>query len=144
MTRDALLAAFAAFPDRFAVAARAAADRPVPDGQWGPSEVGRHLVAVERVVWHVRLEEVATQDDPHWDWTEPGPSPDLEGAALETVLATIAQVRARSVAIVRAFDDAGWARSGTHATAGVLDVAGLLRMANDHDEEHLGGVATQD
>ena len=55
--------------------------------------------------------------------------------------AAFAQARAQSVATVRALDDAGWARSGTHATEGVLDVAGLLRMAIDHDEEHLLGIA---
>jgi len=141
MTRDELVEAFAGFPDRFAAAARAAADVPVVPGEWGPSEVGRHLVAVELVVWHVRLEEVATQHDPHWSWTEPGPSPALEAASLETILAMFAQVRAQSVAVVRGFDESGWARSGTHATYGVLDVAGLLGLAIDHDAEHLRGVA---
>jgi len=141
VTRDELVDAFARFPGRFATAARAAADRPVPAGEWGPSEVGRHLVAVELVVWHVRFDEVATLDDPRWSWTEPGPSAALEAASLETILAMFAQVRAQSVATVQAFDDAGWARSGTHATYGVLDVAGLLGMAIEHDEEHLRGVA---
>ena len=141
MTREELVEAFAGFPERFASAARAAAGVPVSPGEWGPSEVGRHLVAVELVVWHVRLKEVATQDDPQWSWTEPGPSAALEAASLDTILAMFAQVRSQSVAAVRAFDDAGWARSGTHATYGILDVAGLLRLAIDHDDEHLRGVA---
>ncbi len=38
-------------------------------------------------------------------------------------------------------DDAGWARFGTHVTYGVLDVAGLLNLAIDHDEDHLAGLA---
>ena len=29
------------------------------------------------VVWHVRLAQIAVDDDPHWDWTEPGPRPSL-------------------------------------------------------------------
>ena len=47
--RAELVAAFAAFPARLAAAAEAAVDVPVPAGEWGPSEVVRHLVAVERV-----------------------------------------------------------------------------------------------
>ncbi len=31
-------------------------------------------------------------------------------------------------------------RTGVHATYGRLDVAGLLRLAIDHDEEHLAGL----
>ena len=52
MTRDELVETFAGFPDRFAAAARAAADGGrSPDGEWGPSEIVRHLIAVEREVW---------------------------------------------------------------------------------------------
>lgn len=130
----------AAFPDRLSAAARAADARPVPPGDWGPSEVVRHLIAVERAVWHVRFAQVAVDDDPQWDWTEPGPTPELEGQPLERILAVFAEVRGQTVATVQGFDAAGWARHGTHATYGVLDVAGLLRLAVDHDEEHLEGL----
>jgi hypothetical protein len=41
---------------------------------------------------------------------------------------------------VAAFDDAGWARTGVHATYGRLDVAALLRLAADHDDEHLAAL----
>ena len=44
-------------------------------------------------------------------------------------------------AALRALDEAGWARSGTHATCGALDVAGLLLVAVDHDNEHGSGVS---
>ena len=115
----------------------------MPAGEWGPSEVVRHLIAVERAVWHVRFAQVAVDDDPQWDWTEPGPTPELEGASLDHILAVFAEARHQTVATVRAFDEAGWARHGTHATYGVLDVAGLLRMAVDHDEEHLAGLAAR-
>ena len=136
-----LIAGFAAFADRLTAAALAAEARPVPDGEWGPSEVVRHLIAVERAVWHVRFAQIAVDDDPQWDWTEPGPSPELEGSSLDHILAVFAEARHQTVATVRAFDEPGWARHGTHATSGVLDVAGLLRMAIEHDEEHLAGLA---
>jgi hypothetical protein len=43
--------------------------------------------------------------------------------------------------MVNVLDEAGWARSGQHATFGPLDVAGVLRNAVDHDEEHHRGLA---
>ena len=142
MSPTELIAALGAFPERLALTAHAADGVPLPAGEWGPSEVVRHLIAVERAVWHVRFAQVAVDDDPQWDWTEPGPTPELDGASLDHILAVFAEVRGQTVATVRAFDAEGWARHGTHATYGVLDVAGLLRLAVDHDEEHLAGLAS--
>jgi DinB superfamily len=135
------LETLAAFPARLAIAALAAEPRPRSAGEWSPSEVARHLVAVERVVWQARFAQLAVDDDPHWDWTEPGPTPELDGASLQTILASFADARGQTVALVRALDAAGWARHGTHATYGVLDVAGLLRLAVGHDDEHVRGIA---
>jgi len=39
-----------------------------------------------------------------------------------------------------ALGPAGWARTGTHDTFGVLDVAGLMEKALDHDDEHLASL----
>jgi hypothetical protein len=140
--RAALVEAFASFPVRLAAAAKArvAEWRPIPEGEWGPNEVVRHLIAVEDDLHRRRLAQVAKQDDPQWTWTEPGFSPGTEAATLLEVLTTFARRRAKTVATIRALDDAGWARSGTHATYGRLDVAGLIRLASDHDEEHLQGL----
>ena len=111
-----LVAALAGFPDRLASAAAAAADRPVASGEWGPAEVVRHLIAVEDEVWRSRLARVATEDDPHWGWIEPGLAPGLDGVGLEEITALFATALAATVATVQALDDAGWARFGTHAT----------------------------
>ena len=59
--RRALIEAFATFPARFAAAARLVAGRPVPDGEWGPTEVVRHLIAVEDEVWRSRLALLAAR-----------------------------------------------------------------------------------
>ncbi len=140
MNRDDLVTAFADFPQRLASAAHSGAGRPVPIGEWGPAEISRHLIAVEVEVWQARLARVAVDDDPHWPWTEPGLVPGFDGAPLDDILAAFAVARAATVAILAALDDAGWARSGVHATYGVLDVEGLIRLAVDHDEDHLGGI----
>ena len=140
--RTALVETFAGFPTRLGAAARARAEewRPIPDGDWGPNETVRHLIAVEEVVWRSRFARIAAEDDPHWTWTEPGLAPGFDGASLQEILAAFAAARAVTVATIRGLDDAGWARSGTHATYGRLDVAGLLGIANDHDADHLKGL----
>jgi hypothetical protein len=134
----ALVEVFATFPARLAAAAKArvAEWRPIPDGEWGPTETVRHLIAVEDEVHRHRLAQVAKQDDPHWTWTEPGLAPGFDDASLLQVLTVFARRRAKTVATVRALDEAGWARFGTHETYGRLDVAGLVRLANDHDAAH--------
>ena len=136
-TRDGLLASLAAVPDRAAEAARAAAVRRVVPGEWTAEQVVRHLVAVETDVHQARLHDLATAAEPRWTWTEPGPwsgEPDLD---LDGVLRRFAALRSETLVAVRLLDEAGWARTGQHATFGPLDVAGVLRSAVDHDEEHL-------
>ena len=70
--------------------------------------------------------------------------PGFDDASLaRRILAAFAGGARRDLATVRALDEAGWARFGTHATYGRLDVAGLLRLAIDHDEEHLAGIGAE-
>lgn len=138
--RPDVVARFAAAPRRVRDVLPAAAGRAVPAGGWGPHETLRHLIAVEREVWWVRLAALRTEDEPHWTWTEPGLEPGLNGATLDELAARFGEARARSVAILDGFDEADWARTGVHATYGRLDVGGLLRIAVDHDAEHLRGL----
>jgi hypothetical protein len=140
MSRDELLAAFRHFPRRFSVAALAAEDERVPPGEWGPAEIARHLIAVEREVWWTRFASVVEEEEPHWSWLEPGLEPGLDGVPLADILARHAAARAHSVEIIDGFTEDQWGRSGVHATYGRLDVAGLLRIVTDHDQEHLAGL----
>ena len=146
MSHDELVEAFAAFPARLAAAAKArtAEWRPFPEGDWGPIDTVRHLIAVEQEVHRARLSQLARQEAPHWTWTEPGPAPGFDDASLLEVLTVFARRRAKTVATVRALDEAGWERYGTHETYGRLDVAGLLRLAIAHDKEHLSSLTTTD
>jgi hypothetical protein len=140
-SRAASLAELADFPTRLAAAARAAAGRPVQDGEWTPEQVVRHLVAVERQVHQGRLRDLDTEAEARWSWTEPGPwtgGPELD---LEGVLAEFAAARETTLATLSGLDDAGWERAGTHETFGRLDVDGLASNAVDHDAEHLAGLA---
>lgn len=138
--RAELVERFATFPGRLAEAARAAEGRPVPDGEWTPSLVVRHLMAVEGEVWLARLATLVAGGEPRWSRMEPGPLPGFDDASLEDVLGLFGQLRARTVDVLGMFDDAGWARAGVHEVYGRLDVAGLLRVAIEHDEEHRSGL----
>ena len=126
-----------AVPDALAGAARATSPEPPAPGEWTPSDVVRHLIAVEEEVWQPRLAQLEAEDHPIWPWTEPDRWAGNPGATLDDLLATYAADRAATMATIDALDDAGWARTGTHATFGVLDVAGLMIRAVDHDEEHI-------
>ena len=141
-SRADLLERFAAFPAALEAAAPFAA--PPPAGEWGAAEITRHLIAVEDEVWRARFASIAQQDEPRWASTEPGQAPGFDDAPLSDLLAAFADARAGTVEIVRDLDESGWARAGIHATYGRLDVAGLLRLAIDHDQEHLMGIAAPD
>jgi hypothetical protein len=142
LDRRELVDRFASFPGRLADAARAADGRPVPAGQWTPELVVRHLIAVEGEVWRARLAELAAGGEPRWSWVEPGPAPGYPDASVDDVLDVMVGLRSGTVDLLRIFDldDVGWARAGIHETYGRLDVAGLLRLAIGHDEEHLAGL----
>jgi hypothetical protein len=136
-TRADLRRRLAEVPRRLAVATRAAVDKPTAAGEWTPAEVVRHLIAVEEDVWHSRLRQLATEDRPRWPWTEPDRWLGAPDASLDDLLIVYADRRGTTIAILGELDDAGWARTGEHATYGVLDVAALMTKAIDHDDEHL-------
>jgi hypothetical protein len=135
--RRELLSRLRAVPDDLATAARAASPEPPAPGEWTPSDIVRHLIAVEEEVWQPRLAQLDAGDHPTWPWQEPDRWAGSPAASLDDLLATYATHRAATMATLDGLDDAGWARTGTHATFGVLDVAGLMIRAIDHDDEHL-------
>lgn len=140
--RRTLRDALAALPDRIAAAAALLADPSAPPapGEWSAREVTLHLAAVEADVWQPRLAALQAESFPHWPWVEPGQWVGPGADSFDGALAVYAGLRAATVAHLDALDDAGWARRGLHATFGELDVAALIRIALDHDEEHLGQI----
>ncbi len=102
-----------------------------------------HLAAVERAVWQARLDTLQSDGEPSWAWTEPGPPDDPSAATTDGAGALFAEARAETLVRLALLDEAGWARSGVHGTYGRLDVADLMRVAADHDEEHLTALAAR-
>jgi hypothetical protein len=139
----AVVDAIALTPARLAAACDPEAAALVqPDGEWGAAEIVRHLIAVEIEVHQRRLGDVMREVEPRWRWTEPGPWPGEPGASMTRLLELFREHRAATVDVVSGLDEAGWQRSGIHETFGRLDVAGLVREALAHDEEHLGTLLT--
>jgi DinB family protein len=132
----------ATFPQRLAAAARSARRTARAPGEWSPSEIVRHLVAVEEEVWHRRLAQLETEEHPRWRWVEPGQWLGAPGASLDEVLAAHDRVRSETLAMLDELGPEGWVRTGTHDTFGLLDVAGLMAVAADHDDEHLASLET--
>jgi hypothetical protein len=131
----------AAVPDRLGEAARAASPEPPAPGEWPPTDIVRHLIAVEEKVWHPRLRQFATEDEPQWAWVEPDRWQGTPDATLDELLATYADRRATTIAMLDGLGDRGWTKTGVHATFGRLDAAGLMGKALDHDEEHIASLA---
>lgn len=113
----------------------------MPAGEWGPTEVVRHLIAVEEVAWLARLATLSTDEKPTWSWVEPAPWQGSPGASLDELLARLAGLRGETLAILTGLDEEGWSRTGIHATWGEVDVATLMGKALDHDDEHIAGFA---
>ncbi|MEO8469378.1 MAG: DinB family protein [Chloroflexota bacterium] len=136
--RDAL----AGTPVRIATAAAELADPGVPaiPGEWSAREVTLHLAAVDEVVWQPRLDALIAEEFPHWPWVEPGLWSGDGDATFDGALAAFSRLRAATIARIDALDDDGWTRRGLHATYGELDVAALLRIEMNHDEEHLAQI----
>ncbi len=106
-------------------------------GDWSAGETVRHLIATEVEVFQARLAQLARDGQPRWDWVEPRFDDGSSDRSLADILAAFAARRPETLAWVAALDEAGWARSGIHATYGRLDVAALLGIAADHDDDHL-------
>jgi hypothetical protein len=143
--RDHAIVRLTMFPGRLAEVARAvaAADDAAggpPSGEWTARQNVAHLVAVERAVWHARLDGLAALppgEEPAWSRVEPSPVEEPDTATLESALALFARERTATMARLDTLDEAGWARTGVHASYGRLDVAGLLGVAAGHDDEHI-------
>jgi hypothetical protein len=140
--RRQLLDRLSAIPEDIAAASRAAlaAGRPEAEHEWPVRTVVLHLLAGDSDVWQPRLRQMAGQDNPYWEWTEPEMESWLRRFAtydLEALLDFYASVRRSTLAHLHNLSDAGWARVGTHAVYGVLDVGGVCRSILQHDEEHL-------
>jgi DinB family protein len=130
----------ASFPLRLATAANGASPDSRAPREWSPTQVVRHLIAVEREVWPPRLRQLTDEAEPYWAWTEPGPWTGEPDASLDRLLDIFRSDRASTIEQVAALGPDAWHRTGIHETFGELDLAGLLAILLDHDDEHLASL----
>src|SRR5258705_8627075 len=102
----------ATFPERLSAATRRAPQTAPAPGEWTASEIVRHLIAVEELVWHVRLRQLATEEHRRWAWVEPGQWLGARGAGIDDVLAARAAVRVETLEILDGLGAEGWKRTG--------------------------------
>ncbi len=140
LRRAELIGRLAAAPARAAELARAAEGRTAPEGEWSARDILRHLIAVDVEVFGRRLRDLREQDHPRWSWVEPRFDDGPADRPLTVLIETFSDGRRALVATVNELRPADWERSGTHDTLGVLDVAGLLEVAIDHDDEHISAI----
>jgi len=116
------------------------ARQPQPSGEWPLSTILIHLWLVEEVIWQARLNQMVQQENPHWVWTEPNLNEavaKLGDHPLTELAQNFASRRLQTLNYLQSLSEDGWARIGTHATSGEMDVAGLCERILEHDEEHL-------
>jgi len=108
-------------------------------GAWTLRDIAAHLAATERECFEPRIRAMAAGESPRFEWYS-NDERDFDGLTLDGVLAEWSQTRARLVDFVRGLSRDERQRTGTHETYGQLTVDAYLRVALDHDRDHLGAL----
>jgi hypothetical protein len=134
----------AAVEDALAGATDEELDRPPtnPD-DWTARQVAHHLADSEAMAY-VRLRRVLAEeapviagyDEPEWARRLHYERP------IATSVAVLVAVRAASLELLEAIDDAEWARAGTHSESGRYGVDDWLRIYAGHSHEHADQIRT--
>jgi hypothetical protein len=112
--------------------------RPAPDA-WSVGEVLHHLADAE-LHQSVRLRQLLAADTPVWaEWDEEAYAAtlgyDVRPAA--DALTLLLAMRHVNVRLLASMSPELWTRTAVHPSQGVVDVAGWVRIANDHLAAHV-------
>jgi hypothetical protein len=112
--------------------------RPGPDA-WSVGEVLHHLADAE-LHQSVRLRQMLAGDEPVWaEWDEEAYAAtlgyDVRPAA--DALTLVLAMRHVNVRLLASMSPELWSRTAVHPSEGVVDVAGWVRIANDHLAAHV-------
>lgn len=108
-------------------------------GAWTLRDIAAHLAATEKECFEPRIRAMAAGENPKFDRYS-NDERDFDGLTLEGVLAEWTQTRARLVDFVHGLSPSERHGTGTHATYGEISVDAYLRIALEHDRDHLGAL----
>jgi len=108
-------------------------------GAWTLRDIAAHLAATEKECFEPRIRAMAAGEGPRFEWYS-NDERDFDGLTLDGVLAEWTETRARLVEFVRGLSPDERQRTGTHATYGQVTVDGYLRVALEHDRDHLSAL----
>ncbi len=111
-------------------------DHPARVGAWTLRDIAAHLATTEKECFEPRIRAMAAGERPEFEFYS-NDDRDFEGISLESALTEWAGTRNRLIDFVRALSDEDRNRVGVHAKFGELTVDGYLRVALDHDRDHL-------
>lgn len=108
-------------------------------GAWTLRDIAAHLAASEKECFEPRIHAMAAGQGPRFEWYS-NDERDFDGLSLEGALADWTETRARLVDFVRGLSPEQRLRTGTHETYGEITVDEYLRVALEHDRDHLGAL----
>jgi len=111
-------------------------DAPERVGAWTLRDIAAHLATTEKECFEPRIRAMAAGERPAFDYYS-NDERDFDGIALQDALSEWAETRARLIDFVRGLSDEERARVGVHKKFGELTVDGYLRIALEHDQDHL-------
>lgn len=111
-------------------------DAPGRVGAWTLRDIVAHLAATEVECFEPRIRSMAAGERPEFEFYS-NDERDFDGVTLQSALTEWVDTRARLIDFVRALSDEERARVGVHAKFGDLTVDGYLRIALEHDQDHL-------
>jgi hypothetical protein len=146
---DSRLEALAAYTDHLDELAEVFADANAGDGDlldrrptedaWSVAEVLHHLADAE-MHQSLRLRQMLAEDAPTWAaWDEEAYAAvlgyDVRPAA--DALTLVLALRHMNIRLLASMSPELWTRTAVHPTEGEVDVAGWVRIANDHLASHV-------
>jgi hypothetical protein len=111
-------------------------DAPERVGAWTLRDIAAHLATTEIECFEPRIRAMAAGERPEFEYYS-NDERDFDGVALHSALSEWGETRARLIDFVRGLSEEERARVGVHKKFGELTVDGYLRIALEHDQDHL-------
>jgi len=111
-------------------------DDPARVGAWTLRDIAAHLAATETECFEPRIREMAAGRRPQFEYYS-NDERDFDGVSLQAALTEWTTTRNRLIDFVRGLSEEERGRVGVHTKFGELTVDGYLRVALDHDQDHL-------